>query len=190
MAIIHDSRNQTITLHTDHTTYQMKIGPCGMLVHTYYGPRTDGDMSYCLPFFDRGFSGNPYEAGMDRTISANTLPMEYPCEGSGDFRATALSVRRGNGVSGCDLRYQSMEILPGKEKLPGLPAVLADREDVQTLFVTLADVSTGLQVVLQYNVFPKLDVITRSALITNPGHEILTLQNAASTVLDLVSGQW
>ena len=104
MAIIHDSRNQTITLHTDHTTYQMKIGPCDMLVHTYYGPRTEGNMSYCLSFMDRGFSGNPYEAGMDRTISADTLPMEYPCEGSGDFRATALSVRRENCVSGCDLR--------------------------------------------------------------------------------------
>lgn len=190
MAIIHDSRNQTITLHTDHTTYQMKIGPCDMLVHTYYGPRTEGDMSYCLSFMDRGFSGNPYEAGMDRTISADTLPMEYPCEGSGDFRATALSVRRENGVSGCDLRFQSMEILQGKEKIPGLPSVHADKEDVQTLFVTLADASTGLQVVLQYNVFPKLDVITRSACITNSGNETLTLQNAASTVLDLVSGQW
>lgn len=190
MAIIHDSLYQTITLHTDHTSYQMKVGPCDMLVHTYYGPRTEGDMSYCLPYWDRGFSGNPYEAGMDRTISADTQPMEYPCEGSGDFRATALSVRRENGVSGCDLRFQALEIVEGKEELPGLPSVHADQDEVQTLFVTLADASTGLQVVLQYNVFPKLDVITRSARITNAGTETLTLQNAASTVLDLISGEW
>ena len=190
MPIIHDSKNQIITLHTDHTSYQMKVGSCDMLVHTYYGPRTEGDMSYCLPFWDRGFSGNPYEAGMNRTISADTQPMEYPCEGSGDFRATALSVRRENGVSGCDLRFKALEIVDGKEELPGLPSVHADKDEVQTLFVTLEDASTGLQVVLQYNVFPKLDVITRSARITNAGKETLTLQNAASTVLDVISGEW
>ena len=190
MSIIRDSKNRIITLHTDNTSYQMMVGPCDMLVHTYYGPRTEGDMSYCLPFWDRGFSGNPYDAGMNRTISADTLPMEYPCEGSGDFRATALSVRRENGVSGCDLRFKALEIVDGKDEIPGLPSVHANKDEVQTLFVTLEDASTGLQVVLQYNVFPKLDVITRSARITNAGNETLTLQNAASTVLDLISGEW
>lgn len=190
MAIIFDSKTKTITLHTDHTSYQMQIGPCDMLLHTYYGPRIEGSTDYCLAFWDRGFSGNPPEAHPDRTISADTLPLEYPCEGSGDFRATAISVRRANGVSGCHLRYVGMEIMDGKKELPDLPSVHGSEQEVQTLYVTLADASTALRVVLQYNVFPQLDVITRSAAITNASQEKVTLQNAASASLDFVSGQW
>ena len=123
MSILYNEQNKTITLNTKNTSYQMKIGPCDLLVHTFYGPTAQGDMSYCLTFRDRGFSGNPYDAGMDRTISADTLPLEYPCDGSGDYRATAFSIRRANGAVGCDLRYVDHTILPGKFSLPGLPAV-------------------------------------------------------------------
>ena len=190
MSIIHDSKNQTITLHTDHTSYQMKVGPCDMLLHTYYGPRIEGSTDYCLIYWDRGGSGNPPEAYPDRTISADTLPQEYPCEGSGDYRATAFSLRRANGASGCQLHYAGMEICDGKKELPGLPSVYGTEQEVQTLYVTLEDHSTAVRVVLQYNVFPHLDVITRSASITNGGKEKVTLQNAASVALDFVSGQW
>ena len=190
MSILYNENDQTITLNTDHSTYQMKIGPCGLLVHTYYGPSANGDMSWCLSFRDRGFSGNPYDAKTMRGISADTLPMEYPCEGSGDFRAPAFSLRRANGAVGCDLRFRSVKILPGKYSLPGLPAVYTDEAGAQTLEVTLADEAAGIEVLLQYGVLPELDVITRSARITNRGAEPVVLQAAASGALDLVSGDW
>ncbi len=190
MSILYNENDQTITLNTDHSSYQMKIGPCGLLVHTYYGPSANGDMSWCLSFRDRGFSGNPYDAKTMRGISADTLPMEYPCEGSGDFRAPAFSLRRANGAVGCDLRFRSVKILPGKYSLPGLPAVYTDEAGAQTLEVTLADEAAGIEVLLQYGVLPELDVITRSARITNRGAEPVVLQAAASGALDLVSGDW
>lgn len=190
MSILYNEQDKTITLNTKNTSYQMKIGPCDLLVHTYYGPTAQGDMSYCLAFRDRGFSGNPYDAGMDRTISADTLPLEYPCEGSGDYRATAFSIRRPNGAVGCDLRYVDHTILPGKYSLPGLPAVYAEQEAAETLLVTLKDESAGVTVQLQYGVIPELDVITRAARIGNSGSEAITLQNAASAALDIVSGDW
>ncbi|MGX8698331.1 MAG: alpha-galactosidase [bacterium] len=190
MPIIYNEQDKTISLHTRRTTYQMKVGPCGFLVHTYYGPSAEGDMSSCLVFRDRGFSGNPYDAGPDRTISADTLPLEYPCDGSGDYRATAFSLRRGSGAMGCDLRYVSHQIVPGKYALPGLPAVYADEAEAETLLVTLADAGAGVTVTLQYGVLPALDVITRAAYIENTGAEPITLQSAASAALDLPSGTW
>ena len=114
--------------------------------------------------------------------------MEYPCEGSGDYRRTAVSVRDSRGVSGCDLRYVSHQVLPGKYGLPGMPAVYADDTEAETLAVMLRDERLGLEVRLLYGVLPALDAITRCAVITNTGAAPLTLQNAASTCLDVLRG--
>lgn len=46
----------------------MAVGAYGQLLHLYYGPRLDGDMRYLLTYYDRGFSGNPYEAECDKTV--------------------------------------------------------------------------------------------------------------------------
>lgn len=190
MAILFNQNQKTITIHTEHTTYQMKIGPCDFLLHTYYGPTADGDMSDCIVYRDRGFSGNPYDIGNDRTYSADTLPLEYPCWGSGDFRANAFSLRRSSGAAGCDLRYAGHDILPGKYTLPGLPAVYAEQSEAETLLVTLKDETVGITVTLQYGVLPKLDVITRAAQIRNDSEKTVVLQNAASASLDIPSGDW
>lgn len=41
------------------STYQMKVDEQNMLIHTYYGNRTDDtDCSYLIRMADRGFSGN------------------------------------------------------------------------------------------------------------------------------------
>ncbi|MCD7745314.1 MAG: alpha-galactosidase [Lachnospiraceae bacterium] len=81
------------------------------------------DLRYLLTFYDRGFSGNPYDAGADRTWSMDTLPQEYPCFGTGDYRSTALQIRNADGTASCDLRYKSARVLDGKYGIPGLPAV-------------------------------------------------------------------
>lgn len=190
MAILFDQNRKTITIHTKNSSYQMKIGPCDFLLHTYYGPKADGDMSDCIVYRDRGFSGNPYDIGNDRTYSADTLPLEYPCFGNGDYRAAAFSLRRSDGAVGCDLRYTGHEILPGKYSLPGLPAVYAEQAEAETLLVTLTDRSVGVTVTLQYGVLPELDVITRAASIRNDSETIVILQNAASTCVDIASGDW
>lgn len=69
MAIIYNPNKKIFTLHTAHTTYQMQVDPLGYLLHLYYGEKTNSSMDYVLTYADRGFSGNPYAAGMDRTYS-------------------------------------------------------------------------------------------------------------------------
>lgn len=189
MSIHFDETAKTISLYTEHTTYQMKLGPGGLLLHTYYGPSAQGDMSYSICMRDRGFSGNPNDAGSDRRVSADTLPMEFPCDGSGDYRAAAFGLRAGDGTVGCDLRYRGHEILPGKYTLPGLPAVYSD-EDAQTLRLTLRDEVLGVEAVLLYGVLPGSDVITRTVTVRNQGPAAVTVLNAASLCLDFTGDSW
>lgn len=98
MAIIFDEQNKTFTIHTEHSTYQMQIDPYGVLLHLYYGRKTKGCMDYLLQKQDRGFSGNLYDAGNDRTYSLDVLPQEFPTWGTGDYRSTALIVRGQDGT--------------------------------------------------------------------------------------------
>ena len=54
--ILYDAQNRTYTIHTQNTTYQMKVWDYQVLLHAYYGPRVEGaDLSYLLRCKDRGF---------------------------------------------------------------------------------------------------------------------------------------
>lgn len=181
---------ELISLHTKNTTYQMGISDHGYLLHLYYGPKTECDMSYILQYYDRGFSGNPYEAGEDRTVSPDLLPMEYPCYGSGDFRSPAVNVRNKQGVYGLDLRCKSHCFTKGKYSIPGLPAVYGDEKKAHTLEVKLEDEAFKVEVILKYGILSELDVITRCAVICNKGGEDVFINKAYSASLDFVSGDF
>ncbi len=75
MAIIIDDTCRVFTLQTKNSTYQMKADAQDVLLHTYYGEKTDNsDKSLLFYQADRGFSGNPYELGkVDRTYSLDSL---------------------------------------------------------------------------------------------------------------------
>ena len=105
MSIIFDEQNKTFTLHTKNTSYQMQIDSYGFLIHLYYGRRTEGCMDYLLTYADRGFSGNPYDAGVDRTYSMDALPQEFPHTGVGDYRNVACTVVNADQSRCCDVRY-------------------------------------------------------------------------------------
>ena len=182
---------ELITLHTKHTTYQMGIAEHGFLLHLYYGPKTEGDMSSLLTAYDRGFSGNPYDAGSDRTFSMDTFPQEYPCYGNGDFRSPAFNVKNEQGVYGVDLRYKSHSVTEGKYSIPGLPAVYAEKaDDTYTANVVLEDSLLGLEVTLRYGVLPELDVITRSVIVKNNGEYPIHLTKVYSAGMDFLTGDF
>lgn len=108
MAIIYNPNKKIFNLHTAHTTYQMQVDPLGYLLHLYYGDKTNSPMDYVLTYADRGFSGNPYAAGMDRTYSLDALPQEYPSIGTGDYRNIALNIKNEKGVESADLLLKVM----------------------------------------------------------------------------------
>ena len=191
MGIVYSKADRTFTIQTKNTTYQMQVDPYGFLLHLYYGKKTDGScMDYLLTYYDRGFSGNPFDAGDDRTYSMDALPQEYPSYGTGDYRSTALIVENADGSTACDLRYRSHHIFNGKYKIPGLPAVYADETESQTLEIVMEDAVTGVEVTLQYGVLPDYDVITRSEKIVYRGEGKICIRKAQSACLDFVQGKY
>lgn len=190
MSIIFAEKDKIFTLHTKDATYQMKVDDYGFLLHLYYGCRTDGCMDYLLTFADRGFSGNPYDAGNDRTYSMDVLPQELPCQGTGDYRSPAVIVKNADGSYGCDFRYRGHRIEKGKYRIPGLPAVYADEKEAETLEIDMEDPVTKVQMTLLYGVLPELNIITRSACIKNAGAGKIYLEKAQAACLDFVSGEY
>ena len=190
MAIIYNPNSKIFTLHTAHSTYQMKVDTLGYLLHLYYGDRSSGSMDYLLTYADRGFSGNPYAAGADRTYSLDALPQEFPTLGTGDYRNIAFNIKGDNGVEGVNLLYKRHEIRKGKYALNGLPAVWAKEEEAQTLEIVLADEAAQVEVHLLYGVLEEADVITRSVVIKNVGTGSVTIEKASAACLDFVSGDY
>ena len=190
MALIYNPNKRIFTLHTKHSTYQMQVDSLGYLLHLYYGAKNNGSMEYVLTYADRGFSGNPYEAGADRTYSLDALPQEFPTLGTGDYRNIALNIKGDNGVEGVNLLYKRHEIRKGKYVLNGLPAVWAKEEEAQTLEIVLADEAAQVEVHLLYGVLEDVDVITRSVVIKNIGTGSVTIEKASAACLDFVSGDY
>ncbi|HJB29830.1 MAG TPA: alpha-galactosidase [Candidatus Blautia faecavium] len=192
MAILLDENKRLFSLCTKNSMYQMKVDNLGVLLHTYYGKRTGNfDYSYLISCKDRGFAGNPYQAGTDRTYSLEVLPQEYSCYGSGDYRSSALKIRYHMGARALELRYVDHQCIKGKYAIPGLPSVYAQEENkADTLVITLKDDVGGVYVHLYYGVMEDLDMITRTVRIENQAEHPIYLERALSMCLDQMYGNY
>ena len=190
MAIRYWKEKQIFSIDTKNTTYQMKVDSYGFLPHLYYGAKVNGAMDYLLTYADRGFSGNPAEAGADRTYSLDVLPQEYPTWGTGDYRNAALLIQNADHSESCKLQYAGHMIKKGKYNLSGLPAVYAEENEAETLEIYMEDCVSNLKVTLLYGVVEQLDIITRSVIIENHGSENIIIEKAGSACLELLPGQY
>lgn len=190
MAIRYWKEKQIFSIDTKDTTYQMKVDSYGFLLHLYYGAKVNGAMDYLLTYADRGFSGNPAEAGADRTYSLDVLPQEYPTWGTGDYRNAALLIQNADHSESCKLQYAGHTIKKGKYNLSGLPAVYAEENEAETLEIYMEDCVSNLKVILLYGVVEQLDIITRSVIIENHGSENIIIEKAGSACLELLPGQY
>lgn len=190
MAIRYWKEKHIFSIDTKNTTYQMKVDSYGFLLHLYYGAKVNGAMDYLLTYADRGFSGNPAEAGADRTYSLDVLPQEYPTWGTGDYRNAALLIQNADHSESCKLQYAGHTIKKGKYNLSGLPAVYAEENEAETLEIYMEDCVSNLKVTLLYGVVEQLDIITRSVIIENHGSENIIIEKAGSACLELLPGQY
>ena len=186
MAITFDRQHRVFKLDTSLSTYAFMVYRENYLVHLYYGAKIpDTDLSYLMGR-SRFASFSPSNAKVDDPLfSVDIQPMEYPTNGAGDYRISALSVRNASGDSVTDIRYVSHKIYDGKPALPGLPATFDRDGKAQTLEVETLDAVTGLKATLLYTAFEDYPVIAKSVRLENTGNTPLTLERAYSSCLDL-----
>lgn len=157
----------------------------GMLLHLYWGRRTEPDFDWSHYYIPDVRCCSPRDVGEKST---DTLPMEYPVYGSADLRSPALSAVFSDGTSSVRLAYSSHKIIDGKPELCGLPSSYAEKGDkVETLEVELKDEAKNLFVYLVYTVFEDYDVITRSVRVENRG-EKCRLTSVMSASVDILNG--
>lgn len=185
MSIAYNEQERVFRLDTPHSTYLIGIvDDEGFLGHLYYGRRIpDDNMQYLLRICSGKYT--PFRDKGDQVGFLDSLPMEYPGHGLGDFRESCLRVETGEGYRACGLTYADHRIYAGKPALEGLPATYGGEEDCATLELICRDNVLGLTVRLYYTAFEKLDAICRSVKIENGGSGAIKLTAALSACLDL-----
>ena len=184
--IFFDKAQQTFRLETPNSSYCICITQKGYVSHAYYGLKIGSDdISYLTRQFEYGFSTN--EIFREKHSLLDFLPMEYPFDGVGDFRKSAIAVTNQNGNNAVELKYKDYKIIEGTAQLDGLPCVFGEKSSCQTLEIITEDEVLGLEVILFYTVFDDNDAIVRSAkIINNNKHgETVLIKKALSLSFDM-----
>lgn len=188
MPITFDEKRKIFKLDTLDSTYAIGIRE-GYLIHLYYGKKIPDDNLLDLPF--RGYFAtiSPKNVHVDDyKFSLDVQPMEYSCNGSGDYRLAALSIKDSMGRTTTDIRYLDHKIYDGKPKLKGLPATYCnDDSEAQTLELITIDKFTGAKVTLYYTAFANYSVITESVKVENTGKETFEIEKVASCCVNFPS---
>lgn len=185
-----DSKNKTFKLDTPNTSYVIGVVDFDQLVNLYYGDKiADTEGLEARSFRPRCASFSPLTSEYNtdaHDFSPDCAPMEYGCNGCGDFRTSALSIRNADGNTVTDMRYEGYRIYAGKPSIDPLPAVyLNSKSEADTLEIDMADKVTGMRVTLIYTAFNSLDVIIRSARIENASNRPADIDRAMSMCVDL-----
>ncbi len=177
-------RNRFFYLDTEHTSYIMQVHSNGVLQHVYYGKRIPQENLNYYHLLTEGSFCPPLQMNEQRS-SFDTLPQEYTTLGRGDFRQPSLILEGEDGRNLNELTYVEYRVVQGRGKLPKMPYLDTDTEQVQTLIIAMRDKITGADVFLYYSVFAEEDVISRYVTIQNETKEAIQIRKAASLALDL-----
>lgn len=191
MAIIFNEKDRTYTIETKSTMYQMKVNPLGVLLHTYYGKKSEyEDMSYLVHADMRAgyVPSNPLILGDDQYGCVDRLPQEISCYGCGDYRESAINVRNSDGTLALQPIFVEARIEKGKYAIPAMPAFYD--ENGETLIITLKDRAHDIFLHLYYGVISEYDIICRSIRIENKTDKTIVLEKALSMSLDLEYGEY
>ena len=177
MGIQFIEKSKTFHLYNDSVSYIMEVLPNGHMGQLYFGGRIHlrEDYSYLSETILRSMTAYVENDSQPLFTLANTK-QEYGVYGTTDFRQPALEVLHENGSRLTDAKYESHQIMKGKPKLQGLPAVYTeDDSEAETLEITLKDSVCGLTVKLSYTIFRDRSCIARSVRLINEGSQNLNL---------------
>lgn len=186
MPITYDDKKQLFILDTSGSRYVLKVYAHGYLLCLHYGSKTtDIDMEK-RETRPRNASFSPSHPVLGEVdFTPDTAPIEYGCNGAGDFRISACSVQNAMGNCVTDLRYVAHRIFKGKPEISQMPYTYTeDYSDATTLEIDMLDSVTNVTATLVYTVYEKHPVLTKSVRFKNMGETDVTLKRAYSACFD------
>ena len=189
MPISFDKEKMTFKLDSATSSYIIKIYNEGYILNKYYGATIPEIFMNTWDFRPSNASFSPCDPVIgENGFTPDTAPIEYGCNGSGDFRISALSIRNAAGDTVTDIRYKGYKIYKGKPAINGLPSTYVNNEDeADTLELYAEDAVTGALVTLYYTVFSNCGVMTRRVKVTNGSKNKMLLERVMSLCVDLPS---
>ena len=178
-------------LDTDDTSYLIKVTETGHLEHLYYGARITADSSDGLTEYHEFAEGNTNSVDDDhKNFSLENIRLEVSSYGKGDIREPMIELVNSDGSFTVDLRYDSYEESKGKEEPSDFPGSYGKEDEVDVLKITLKDSENDLKLDLYYYVYPKCNVITRKAVLTNSGKGNVVIDRLMSMLMDFDNGSY
>lgn len=190
MPIIVNEKDKVFHLQTEKTSYIFGFLTSNTPVHMYWGKRLektpDINTLFIIPYkWPRSFCVVDGTTKDGDIFSRESLTMEFSTFGSSDLREPTFHAEYKDGSTVSDFEYKSYKITNGKKGIGGLPATYSENDgEAQTLEVTLTDKLTGLDIILQYGVFDKLNAITRSIRCENHGENRAVIDRILSASVD------
>ena len=175
MPIIVNEKDKVFHLQTAKTSYIFGFLTSNTPVHMYWGKRLektpDINTLFIIPYkWPRSFCVVDGTTKDGDIFSRESLTMEFSTFGSSDLREPTFHAEYKDG---------------SKKGIEGLPATYSENDgEAQTLEVTLTDKLTGLDIILQYGVFDKLNAITRSIRCENHGENRAVIDRILSASVD------
>ncbi len=163
MEIFYQENHHVFSIQMANSTYAFGTNANNRLVNLYWGPKLEdlGELEPLEEILDVKESGD----GCFRNLHNSRY--EYHGGEFYSYEEKALDVTFPDGVRGAQLVYEGHEI------------------GAQELKVFLRDEHYPLKVTLLYCTYPGLDLLTRQAIIDNPGQEPLQLHKMQSATLHL-----
>ncbi|PXV95860.1 alpha-galactosidase [Lachnotalea glycerini] len=185
MGIQYFEKERLFKLDTPGSSYSIGIiGEENFVAHIYYGRKIKShQLTYLMGLGEP--ASVPDENSFDRVTFMGSYPKEYPSHGLGDYKEDAIGIRTKSGHTALKLCYKEHKIYKGKPKLLNLPATFGTKEDCSTLELICEDKLLKIKVILMYNTFENIDVITRSVKIINESETKLYLTKVMSASLDM-----
>ena len=183
--ITFNKEQQVFHLCNNQISYLIEVEEHGYLAHLYFGKKINhysGHYQYVRDM--RSFGPYPEAADHD-TFSLDTVMLEYPGYGFGDFREPAYNFKLKNGSRITDFRYDSFEIVQGKCAIEGLPHLYTNQAtEAETLIITLKDDVAQLCLKLNYTIYQDYATVIRSTTLINDSAETVEMNQLASQSLD------
>ncbi len=185
-----DEKRKSFHLKNNCISYIFYIMKNGHLGHAYYGESIEDDVSLENLVRERGCVLAPCPFKDNMNFSLDIMSQEYPCNGTGDFRDAAFSIRDEEGSTITNFKYHSHTIKEGKEILEGLPSTFATKDESMQLEVCLYDDVLDCKIYLSYTIFKDISAIVRSARFVNGQKQNLFLEKALSLSFDLFDSDY